>query len=338
MDNPLDGKSIIIYIPDDFGLPKMFKENMEFFGMNVYLLNHSKTHLETNVIKEVQHILAKVFKKDKKFRLKIQNSKRLQNEKKIHFELLDSIDLKTDFALLIRPDLLNNEVIEKIKSKTEKMIGYQWDGLNRYPEISDKINYFDYFFVFDETDLSFNKKLQLTTNFYFDYDLDIYEVPKKDFYFVGSHIDNRMEFLQKISLFLKEKNFQLDINVMGSSKKYIKNNPHTGINHISAILDFKENYKRIREANVILDLINDVHNGLSFRTFEALGHKKKLITNNAEVKNFEFYEPDNIFILTEENLEGLPEFLSKPYKELPLTIYEKYGFKKWLSNILNISH
>lgn len=332
--NYFQGKSIIIAIPDDFGLPKMFKNNLEFLGFKVLLLEHSKDHNKIAFKEEVKHIYHKIFKRDRSYKPFAKEQKRRKTEKILQLSQLQKFEEKTDFALIIRPDLLNDEVILEVKNKTKKLIGYQWDGLERYPEVLVKTKFFDQFFVFDTKDLALDSNFKLTTNFYFDFDLNTPENPSKDVFFIGSHIENRMPLLIKISQYLAENNFKTDINVIGSSKKYIHRVGETGIRHITEIFDFSKNYEHIKDSKVILDLLNNVHNGLSFRTFEALGFQKKLITDNKEVLNYDFYHKNNIFVVGKDNLDSLQEFMALPYQVLSKEIYLQYSFSKWINTIL----
>lgn len=332
--NYFQGKSIIIAIPDDFGLPKMFKKNLEFLGFKVLLLEHSKDHNKIAFKEEIKHIYHKIFKRDRSYKPFAKEQKRRKTEKRLQLSQLQKITEKTDYALIIRPDLLNDEVILEVKNKTKKLIGYQWDGIERYPQVVEKTMFFDHFFVFDKKDLKVNENFKLTQNFYFDFNLEAPEKPSKDVFFIGSHIENRMPLLIDITQYLINNNFKTDINVIGSSKKYIQKVGETGIRHITEIFDFNKNYEHIKDSKAILDLLNNVHNGLSFRTFEALGFQKKLITDNKEVLNYDFYHKNNIFVLGTNSLEDLQDFMDLPYQIMPKEVYSKYSFTQWIYTIL----
>lgn len=330
----LKDKSIIIAIPNDFGLPEMFKTNLESLGMKVFVMPHSYHHNKISFYDELQHIRYKIFKKDRSYKNFAREQNRLKIEGELHHNLLDRILGITDFALILRPDLLNNAVIEKIKRKTKKMIGYQWDGFERYPNIYNKTQYFDHFFVFDRKDLALNPNFTLINNFYFDFNLEKNSELKTDVFFIGSHIESRMPKLIEIAHVLKEGHYKIDINVIGSSRRYAEKHSDSGITFIKEIFDFKKNYDKVKESKVILDLLNNVHNGLSFRIFESIGLKKKLITDNVEVRRSDFYNENNIFIVGERKIEELPSFLSNPYVDLPSNIYRKYSFTSWINEIL----
>ena len=64
---------------------------------------------------------------------------------------------------------------------------------------------------------------------------------------------------------------------------------------------------------------------------EALFLERKLITNNTDIKNYDFYNHDNIFILGEDNINEIKEFINKPYKKIDQDIIDYYDFDQWLN-------
>ena len=58
--------------------------------------------------------------------------------------------------------------------------------------------------------------------------------------------------------------------------------------------------------------------------------KKKLVTGNTRVKDYDFYRPENIFILENNNTDGLKDFLAVPYHEVEKKIVDNYDFVNWL--------
>lgn len=48
------------------------------------------------------------------------------------------------------------------------------------------------------------------------------------------------------------------------------------------------------------------------RPFLALSNNIKLVTNNKKIKDMDFYSPDNIFILEDDNISDLCDFLKNP--------------------------
>ncbi len=87
----------------------------------------------------------------------------------------------------------------------------------------------------------------------------------------------------------------------------------------------------LSESNCILDYNEKGQSGLTLRPMEALFLEKKLITNNKDIKNYDFYNPSNIFILGENNIEDIKEFINKPYEKVEQKIIDYYDFEQWLS-------
>ena len=64
------------------------------------------------------------------------------------------------------------------------------------------------------------------------------------------------------------------------------------------------------------------------RTIEMVGLRKKLITTNAEIVNYDFYDSSNICIINRNSPVLDQNFISVPYKELPDSIYQKYSLRQ----------
>lgn len=325
-----EGKSIIIAAPNHYGLLQRFKENLEAMGFDTVVVPDD-IPVNIGFKNKLIHILKKTFTKEKSFK----------REKKIEFRTQQQIDLlnkkqvsQFDYALIIRPDLFSNDLISYLKSKSNILCGYQWDGLDRFPAVYDKIDFFDRFFVFDKSDLSKNLNLLPITNFYFD-DIESRE-NTVDVYFLGSYMKNRIDPLVNLSKKLSDLNLSLSINLsVKSSEKFEKFNSGM-ITLIDRPISFKTNLINASQSRIIIDFANGIHNGISMRAFESIGFQKKLITNNILIKECDFYNPNNIFVIENDNLDGIDQFIRNSYKKLDDEIYEKYSFTNWIKYVFNI--
>ena len=52
--------------------------------------------------------------------------------------------------------------------------------------------------------------------------------------------------------------------------------------------------------------------------------------NNKEIKKYNFYNPNNIFILEEDNFQNINEFINTEYEEIDSEIIEYYDIENWL--------
>ena len=61
--------------------------------------------------------------------------------------------------------------------------------------------------------------------------------------------------------------------------------------------------------------------------------KKKLITTNEDVVNYDFYRPENIYVY-KGKIDLGDIFFEEDYKEVDQEIYEKYSLRSWLKEIV----
>lgn len=152
-----------------------------------------------------------------------------------------------------------------------------------------------------------------------------------DIFFVGME-KNRFEKLLAFKNFCLE--HQIKVNMQ------IVQNPHTHVfgehaKHVrKTLLSYDEIREMIYQSKCILDLMVDRQIGLSQRPFESIFFEKKLITNNRDIKNYDFYRKENIFILDEQPLEELPEFLKIPYQKISDELVEEYTPQNWINRLL----
>ncbi len=329
-------KRILLGLPKHFSLYKSIKTNIEFHNYEVIDIccedNHNFKY--KHIGQKTYNFLRKTFLNDKSYKNKIKFYEVNQRNVKI----LEEIEGKVDYALLIRPDVYPLEFVQKIKKKSEKLLAYQWDGLSRFPAIYSYIELFDRFFVFDKVDLDYKKsKLLPITNFYCDYNnfKISKEIHENDVFFIGSLIPKRMPQIELFIENTRKLNLKLDINIYYISESHKDKYPIKGIKYIDKYLTYEENINQLKKSRIVIDFLNETHKGLSFRTFEAICFDKKLITNNPEVKKYDFYNPNNIFIWDGKNLDGLEEFILSPYIKLNEEVKLKYGFKNWLNYVMD---
>lgn len=139
---------------------------------------------------------------------------------------------------------------------------------------------------------------------------------KYDFYFVGKP-KGRIELLNTLRSFLISHGFRVHFIVVKSSKDYISQ---------------MDNIKFSAESKCIVDIISSDQTGFTLRPFDALFLHKKLLTNNIRIVKTDFYDKNNIYVFNENNLEGICEFITRPYKEIPKSIIDQYEINQWLVN------
>lgn len=327
-------KRIILAMPENFGLHKPIIENLTYYDFEVIplTLDNSKYYFK-NFRERVLNFIRITL-----FRDKFSKKKLLMKSRNI-FESIHNITGTVEYALFIRADVFTEEILQFIKCKCKKMVGYQWDGMSRFPLIHIFVKYFDRFFAFESNKVSRKDSILNLTNFYFDYPIvPNLEIDKQfDIFYIGSYIPHRMDEILLLSNLIEKMQLKIKINILAKSNIFDVKYKNTLITFIEKEIPYGEYLRISKNCKIILDFQDKIHKGLSFRVFESLGFEKKLITNNTQVKEYDFYHPNNILVWEcEDDLNQLSDFIKKPYYIIDSSIREKYSFKNWINYVLDI--
>ena len=226
-------------------------------------------------------------------------------------------NLKNIEEIIIFDNAYNNQLAKYIKRKNKdiKIILWYWNSLIEYgnENIAKNDEYIDEIWTYNKFDAQKNN-LKVNTQFY-SKELSIEDNIQQDIVFMGREKGRKQELNA-----LKEKFNELNLN----SEFLI-------IEKESDLISYDEYLKMIAKSKCILDYGMLDYCGLSLRPLEALFFERKLITNNKDIVNYDFYNKDNIFILGIDEINNLPNFLNSPYKKIDKKIIEKYDFDSWIS-------
>jgi hypothetical protein len=232
-----------------------------------------------------------------------------------------------DAIFIIRPDLLDDSTLQFLRAKTEQFIAYYYDSTRRFPRKLDIVNYFDTIYSYDKQDIKEND-FKLLTNYIFaeqsatDYEYQFFNI---------STNDHRFPLIENLAGYLKAKGWTYNIKVFNGTPMEAE--------HVEIITEHQsiEQVERmILKSKIIVEIQRNDQIGLSFRIFEALGYRKKLITTNTDVVNYDFYNPQNILVIDENNIEIPEDFVSSPYVEIDDVILDKYRIKNWVKPIFGL--
>ena len=152
-------------------------------------------------------------------------------------------------------------------------------------------------------EIRLKKSLPYFSEFVVDKGTTIYDV-----LFVGRD-KGRGDWLHEFECFLNKRGYKTKF-VITADSKYSKRKPYYQ-NEVS--------YNTIAEwmshTKCIINVGMKNQQGITIRDLECLFNKIKLITTNEHIKEAYFYNPDNIFVLNENNWEDVPEFLNKKYND-----------------------
>lgn len=252
-----------------------------------------------------------------------------------------------DFLFINRAEVVPEEFLIKFIKKQPQCIRifYTWDSFKNHNHAVSLLKYFHKSFTFDRIDAQ--KYEILFRPLYF---MDTYRISyspqeekKYDVIFLGTAHSDRYIISNKIANWC----YQHNLNIF--FYYYI---PSKFVYFYKKFFDstFKEfDFKKLKfqslSINEIIDLyknsftILDINHpnqtGLTMRTFEAIGLKKKLITTNQDIIHYPFYNPNNIYIIDRNNINLDKSFFCSPYQDIDPDLYETCSIDGWVKDIFS---
>lgn len=257
----------------------------------------------------------------------------------------ETLQKEYDYVFFIKGESISASNVRRLKQfhPEANFITYHWDSIANNSNAQNLLPYFDRVFSFDKIDCE-RLGLHFLPLFYTPdyanipyYDKEI----KYDMLFVGTTHSDRYKLVKRIEeqiikmgglcltwFYFPSKILYYKMKIQNS---YLRQIPvHT--------FHFKPMSKELllqlyAGSRIIIDVQHPKQTGLTMRCIETLGAKRKLITTNYYITEYDFYNPDNILVV-DRNLPYVPEkFLNEPYRDTPKEIYESYSIKNWLSSI-----
>jgi len=316
--------------------------SFDFWGYDAHIVETLKEKgIEANHIKigavsyenfgeRLTNLFSKVF---------LDKNLKYQKRQKFVIEQLDKLGHQ-DQILVLNADTFDHSTLEYMKKSTNRFITFLYDNLDRFP-VQDKLHFFDKIYSFDDKDIEKHEFERLTNYNYLPFLSQEKQNPSEDALYITSYDKKRIKQLEILSQKFEELGLKFDLYVIGKKswknqliKPFSKNKivfTRKRINHEN----LPEFYKRTK---VILDLMRKNQYGLSFRVFEAMALEKKIITDNEKIKNYDFYNPNNILVLNKDFSNITKEFFETPYQSLPEGIYKKYTLEKWVERVFNLEN
>ena len=227
-----------------------------------------------------------------------------------------------------------------------RFVLYQWDAVENYPHVLSVLDCFDEAYTFDERD-SRSYGMEFLPLFYHPGYQAIGRRSKAkieadyDVAFIGTAHPKKYGFVQEV---IEQCEGLLD-------RKYIYHFLPSRLLYARHKL-LSENYKRaaysqfhfdaltpeeteevVSRSWCMLDSPQDGQRGLTMRTMECLGARRKIITTNEEIMGYDFYRKENVYVYR-GRMDRKDPFFSSEYVDLSEDIYEKYSLRSWLETVV----
>jgi len=310
--------------------------SLDNWGFNKYIAvalkanGHKVNHIDFNKFK---YTYPSFFHRIYNFLLKAFFRKNLKTKfhgKKI-IERLKELDEIQDVILTIKGDHIDLKTLKELKNYTKKSIAFFNDNTSRCPKIIPAIPLFDKVYSFEKADCK-KYNLNFCTNWIYNFNPDAVVPENFDYkvFNITSMDRKRLPTISRIAKELKLKQLAYKIIIYDRKKTATDRN----LQFISKKLPLDEVNEYIEKSQSLLDIHRKGQQGLTFRVFESLGLQKKLITTNSDVKNYDFYNPNNILVIDENKPEVPVSFFETRYEKIPDDIIHRYFVANWAEQLI----
>ena len=323
-------KNIIIYIPFGEGIyGTAIKNELESMGSQVFVFD------ERPSLGTFAKVAMRLFKKQMSgyFKKYIKNT-------------ISAVEIKNiDYVLVIRAEAFTTESINILKSafKGAKFILYLWDSI-KYTNTEKIISNFHKAYTFDLED-SEKFGIHFRALFFIN---DYREIALKssrltDLIFVGKVHSDRYKFLKDMEVSAVNRGYRFYYYLFIPSrllffkyKFFDKSYRNAKLREFHfEMLPGNKVAELLGSSRASLDIQHPTQSGLTMRTIEVLGAKRKLITTNQSIKKYDFYRPENILVIDRDSPTVDLDFILQPYMELPEIVYEKYSLQGWVNEVFS---
>lgn len=259
--------------------------------------------------------------------------------------ITETKDNKYDYIFFIKGESISPAIVESLRKAhpEAKLIMYYWDSIANNKNVKGLLNSFDKVLSFDKFDCN-EFDLEFLPLFYIPKYSEIANTKveqKYDLMFAGTTHSERYEFVSGIANQVENQGGKCFTWFYFPSKfnfyKLKWDNPSFRAAKMKSF-NFKPMSRQVlleyfAESRIQIDMQHPKQTGLTMRTIETLGAKKKLITTNPHIKEYDFYCPENILIVDRFSPVITKEFIDAPWREVPEEIYKKYSISSWLNII-----
>lgn len=252
---------------------------------------------------------------------------------------------KYDFIFFIKGESFSEKNLKKLLNshKESKSVVYHWDSIDNNPNALNLLNYFDNKYSFDRNDCE-KLGMRFLPLFYYEEYKFIPPLGKETPYnlmFVGTIHSDRYKIIDRLSQQMTKQGLNVFRYFYFQGKimfyKYlITHKESRGINRNEVHFTPVNGVKLLdlyRKSKIIVDINHPRQTGLTLRCIETLGAKRKLVTTNPDIVNYDFYNPKNILVIDRQN-PIIPEyFLNDSFEDVPMDIYNSYSLSTWCSKI-----
>ena len=306
------------------------------FGKHIHFelerLDHQSTYVNCM---EFKYEYANITKRVANFCLKLflnKNIKKIYRTKKI-IQTLNNLP-EQDYILVINSGDFHPSVFDLAQTKTRNLITYNYDSIERVPLTPNAESIFKKIYSIDYKDVKNNPNFIKTCNFIYKEKQPIKSSFKNKAFIALSKDKKRNITISKIADQFDNKDYSGKYEFVIIDKK--NKNLNKNLVFLKKQINQEQLFNKIENTEIMIDIVRKKQTGLSFRVFEALAYQKKLIITNPSIKEYAFYNPNNILVVDEDNPEIPLSFLETKYEPIDQSIYDQFTINSWVKNVFEL--
>jgi hypothetical protein len=253
-----------------------------------------------------------------------------------------------DFIVFIKGEAVSLDILRQMKSlhRNAKFILYFWDSLKNNRNGRAIMSFFDRVLSFDHVDCAREKTLVHRPLFYLDVYRSCRAIQKRDIdlLFIGTVHSDRFALARRINALCRAAGVHTWFAFFFQSpplfvvrRLFDKSFRGTRVSDFFfRALSRDDVVSRVARSTAVLDIQHPRQTGLTMRTIEVLGAGRKLVTTNEGVRQYDFYNADDIMIIDRDNPVIDLEFFKRPFSAYSDDVYKKYSIEQWITDLLDI--
>lgn len=240
---------------------------------------------------------------------------------------------KIDYILICRGEAFTPYTINHLRESFEgvNIVLYLWDVMHECA-MDDVVSSCDRVLSFDPEDAKTHKLVFRPTFFVNDY-LKVKDARDcgYDLCFVGTLYNPRQQLIKCLSKTFKDQGLKFFTylyvpGIIVYIKEFVAHFPFMPLKKVSfEPLTIDGTIEMLNNCKAILDVNPPYQISLSTRAFESLAARRKYITTNKHILDYEFYNPNNIFLVDIDNPIIPKSFLDTPYQAVSKDVLYKYS-------------
>ncbi|MDY2980770.1 MAG: hypothetical protein SOR81_04080 [Fusobacterium sp.] len=259
-------------------------------------------------------------------------------------KLMDNFSEKFDYFFVVAGQEFSKEFINELRKRNPKIkcIFFLWDSLELTALKNSAFEY-DYIFSFDKEDCQ-KYNFYFRESFYTDEclkNISKFSEKKYDICYIGGLRDRkRYEIIKEFQKYCDNYNLKSFFRIFYNKKliKILNKEEREAKFLTEEKISYDKNQEIAKNSRVILDLNAKGQSGLTLRVPEAIASDTKIITTNQNIKEYDFYNENNVYILEKiEDIKNIPiTFFKEECQVLDHRIKRRYSTEGFVEEIFNV--